>query len=415
MNQVLVRGTLVLALIGAAFAGAAWLAWSSGTPKLELDESSAYSHIRVRRTGNQRTLFFVRDNGHEVIESRIDLKAPHRLQLPYTRTMFASYLVTPDPKRVLILGLGGGSMVHFLKHHDPDLEIDVVEIDPTVVRIAEESFGIRSEGNVRIFTEDAFDYFDRCDQSYDVIYMDAFLKPSPDTNDAGVPLRMRTLAFYRRVQGCLNPGGVVTFNLTPHSGLETDVDTIEAAFPGTLQFECASAPNLVLVAPARGNTIEDEALLENALATDERFDTDFSFDGILSERRRASPPHESSPPPPKESPPQRKKPEPNRPGPFLFPCVIRTGQSQTPSRSTPIRSAPAVQLRNANPRLPPDQTLRGERKTRLFSTVLMPAETKTCLCFSEKDREKFPVVRENDGSSRIRGDSGPETLDQKHQ
>jgi len=43
--------------------------------------------------------------------------------------MFSSYLFLPRPEHVLIVGLGGGSMVRFLEHHEPDLKIDVVEID----------------------------------------------------------------------------------------------------------------------------------------------------------------------------------------------------------------------------------------------------------------------------------------------
>src|SRR5580704_15926755 len=54
---------------------------------LELDQKSEYSRIKVTRFNNTRTLWFVRDNGDEVIESTVDLKNPHDLLVEYTRFM----------------------------------------------------------------------------------------------------------------------------------------------------------------------------------------------------------------------------------------------------------------------------------------------------------------------------------------
>ena len=76
--------------------------------------------------------------------------SPHHMVLPYSRTMFVSYLFTPEHKRAAIVGLGCGAMIHFLKHHAPNLKLDVVEIDPLVIRVADEYFQVRSEGNVKI-------------------------------------------------------------------------------------------------------------------------------------------------------------------------------------------------------------------------------------------------------------------------
>ena len=114
------------------------LGWLNG--KLEKDVQSEYSHIRIRRDGNVRSLMFVRDNGQEVIETLLDLNQPHRLMLEYTRYMFVSYAVKPRQERVLIVGLGGGAMVHFLTRYDPQVKVDVVEIDPAVVQVAQDFF-----------------------------------------------------------------------------------------------------------------------------------------------------------------------------------------------------------------------------------------------------------------------------------
>ena len=129
-----------------------------GEGYLELDVKSDYSHIRVSRRYSVRTMVFVRDSGEEALETEVDLRKPHELQFAYLRYMFLSYVFRPKQEKVLIVGLGGGSMVHFLKRYDPNVQIDAVEIDPVVVGIAEKYFGVRSGGKVNVVTADGLDY-----------------------------------------------------------------------------------------------------------------------------------------------------------------------------------------------------------------------------------------------------------------
>ena len=173
---------------------------SSTTELMELEVESEFSRIVVTKQGNVRSLIFVDHDGQEAVETELDLDKPHRLLLPYTRYMFGSYLFRPKPQQVLIVGLGGGSMIHFLKHHAPDLRVDVVEIDPVVVKIADLWFGVRSGGRLRIVVQDAFKYLTNTRHCYDVIYMDAFLKPSAETDVSGVPLRLKTVKFLKNIQ-----------------------------------------------------------------------------------------------------------------------------------------------------------------------------------------------------------------------
>src|SRR5262245_12026275 len=123
-------------------------------PVVEHEEKSDYSRIRVTRAKNVRTLWFVRDSGEAIVESIVDVDKPHELLVEYTRYMFTSYLFRPKQEKVLIIGLGGGSMIHFLKHYDPNVKVDVVEIDPAVVKVADKFFGVRSEGNVNVINKD---------------------------------------------------------------------------------------------------------------------------------------------------------------------------------------------------------------------------------------------------------------------
>ena len=159
---------------------------------------------------------FVRDSGEEYIQSMVNMKRPYELLNAYCRAMFASYLVQPHPQRVLIVGLGGGAMVHFLEHYDKDLRVDALEIDPVVAQAADRFFNVRTRGNVRVLVVDGFRFLEETDQTYDVIYMDAFLKPSEQTDSTGKPLSLKTERFYKEMQKHLSQPGVVVFNVNPH-------------------------------------------------------------------------------------------------------------------------------------------------------------------------------------------------------
>jgi spermidine synthase len=240
---------------------------------------SEYSHIRLRQRGSLLALLFVRDSGEEVVESVVNLRRPQDLELHYTRAMFASHLFRPEPRRVLILGLGGGAMVHFLKHHQPDVKVNAVDIDPVVVRLADERFGVRSEGNVRITTGDAFVYVRQTDERYDVIYLDAYLKPSADTDATGVPLRLKTLDFYKQLREKLADDGLAVFNLNVHDRLDDDLATIGEAFPQVYVFRVWG--NVVAVGSTSPDRVPVEALRRRALELDRRLQANFSFAGLL--------------------------------------------------------------------------------------------------------------------------------------
>lgn len=251
------------------------------TGYLELDVQSNYSRIRLRRIGTVRTMAFVRDTGEEALETQVDLNRPHELHFDYLKYMFLSYAFRPQQERVLIVGLGGGSMVHFLKHYDPDLKVDAVEIDPTVVAIADRYFGVRSGGNVNVITADAFQFLADTENTYDVIYMDAFLKPSRGTDSTGAPLHLRTLRFYQDVQKKVKPGGMVVFNLNPHRGVRNDLDTIRDAFPQSYQFSLPSSRGLVVVASTSADREAPADLSQRAREVDQQFRASFVLENML--------------------------------------------------------------------------------------------------------------------------------------
>lgn len=263
--------------LGSALAALSSRGQHPGEATVEHEEKSAYSKIRVLKEKSVRTLGFVRDAGDLIVESRVDLDKPHELQIPYTRYMFASYLLRPEQERVLIVGLGGGSMVHFLKHYEPKLKVDVVEIDPAVVRIAEKYFNLKSGGNVTILTKDAFDYLKNAEARYDVIYMDAFLKPAAGTDDNGVPAHLKTVEFYKLIQKKLTADGLVVYNVHPHDKAQDDLKNIRDAFPQSYVFRLPQFRGFVAVGTLKQQRAGIRELRGLGGDLDARFQASFSF------------------------------------------------------------------------------------------------------------------------------------------
>ena len=189
------------------------------------EETSSYSTIRVRGADNKRHLLFVAGNGREGLQSSIDLDNPGQLQVPYTRALFASFLFRHPQEKVLIVGLGGGGMVRFIDHQLPGTKVEVVEIDPVVVSLADKYFGTGQTPRVTIHTEDAFLFFRRNTSQFDAIYMDAFLKPSVDRKADSETARLKTVSFLKTIKAQLVPGGVLACNLITHRK-ETRADLV---------------------------------------------------------------------------------------------------------------------------------------------------------------------------------------------
>jgi len=234
------------------------------------------SKILVKDRGTIRTLYFVRDNGREAIESQMDMAQPHKLRLRYTRSIFASDLFVVDPKRVLIVGLGAGSMVRFLERYEPLLEVEAVDIDPVVLDVAAEHFDTRSSEHVTLNAADGLQYIRDAKQLYDVIYMDAFLKPSALTDETGVPLALKTAEFYRVMQSKLSPDGAAVFNLHLDGGIEEEVAPIREAFGSAHLFVVPRSKNYVVVATKAVTRCDTPTLLRAATLADPRFLSEFS-------------------------------------------------------------------------------------------------------------------------------------------
>jgi hypothetical protein len=134
--------------------------------------------------------------------------------------------------RVLVLGMGGGASVHAVRSADPEAMIDAVEIDPLVVQVASEQFGIMPGPDLKIHVGDARRFLASSADRFDVIQMDLF-RGGPE-----IPGHLATREFYELARARLDPGGVLminVFDLAPgHPLLASIATTLSQVFPGIL-------------------------------------------------------------------------------------------------------------------------------------------------------------------------------------
>jgi spermidine synthase len=188
-------------------------------------EDSPYQQVRIR--DDQFFRYLILDRTFHATMWKAD---PVALFLPYSQLMVSSLALANEPKRGLILGHGGGSVAKWLARHWPELELDVVEFDPTVVRMAEEFFDYHPPANHHVSVKDGRAFLNGTDHTYDVMWIDAFARDM-------IPFHLTTVEFFSLVRAHLNPDGVVAVNLAS-SGREGDlaraaavVQTMKRAFP----------------------------------------------------------------------------------------------------------------------------------------------------------------------------------------
>ena len=235
--------------------------------RLLAEAHSSYNHIVAVEQGSVRTMYFVVD-GTYYIESRYDRSHPRSLDLDYTRTMMAGFLIQPRIRSLLMVGFGGGQISNYLFDRLPGLEVDGVDIDPEVIRIAREFFGVPEDPRYRTHAADGRAFIEGSQRQWDMIILDAF-------RGVVVPEHLKTVEFYGACLECLTPRGVLVANLHDNSGTYADDRaTFASVFPTRYAFESEGGGQTSLVASADPRWVGAYEMRANAHALHEVFDFD---------------------------------------------------------------------------------------------------------------------------------------------
>jgi len=123
--------------------------------QLLASKNSPSGNIEVWQKNTVRYLY-IQDK--TAVQSQVDMAQKEKLQLQHNQAMMSFLLFQNKPESVLLFGLGGGSIIHFLTHWFPQLQITAVDIDEKVVEIAKQYFEIPETPQININIADAENY-----------------------------------------------------------------------------------------------------------------------------------------------------------------------------------------------------------------------------------------------------------------
>ncbi len=219
--------------------------------------------IEVVDLGDTRSLHF----GTFPRQSSMSLSVPHRLELGYTQTMMACLLFNPTPRRVLVIGLGGGSVVKFLLHHFPNCKIDVVEYRVDVIAVAQDFFEVPSKNQVARLTihhGDGGDFIRQQDEGkYDLLLVDAY-------DETGMTESVAAQGFFDDCAAVLSTEGVMSMNLwgSEHALFDQTMTRINTSFKNqTMHLPVKNKGNVACLATKQAITQANLKTLRNSAQT----------------------------------------------------------------------------------------------------------------------------------------------------
>ncbi len=219
------------------------LAASAAVPAGDFVETydTPYNGLTVERRGNLVEMR-ARARGSEALESAVDLTDPLRLVVHYTRSLSGALFIQPQPKRVLMIGLGGAGFHRLFAASYPDALLHTVELDAKVLELCESRMGFKPTAKTPVTIMDGRMFVKRNKEQWDWLILDAF-------RGGFVPPHLKTEEFYRECAARLTDRGVFVSNLHATSQLYfSDLKTISAVFPQVVRFETLGRGNVIAVA-----------------------------------------------------------------------------------------------------------------------------------------------------------------------
>ncbi len=165
------------------------------------------------------------------IQSEMLLDDPLALVSAYTRKMMGFLLFHRHPRKVLMIGLGGGALAKYCHQYLPGARLTVIEIDPQVIALREQFDIPPDDARLRVVNEDGAVHVTdmaRARRHTDVLLVDAF-------DRHGLAPAVIEPRFLRAAREVLSARGVFVMNLVADPALcVRHVESIHAAFGGAM-------------------------------------------------------------------------------------------------------------------------------------------------------------------------------------
>jgi len=214
-------------------------------------EQSPYAELRVVDFNGLRHL--VIDGGvHTIVEP-----ATWDSHFPYTHVVDVTRHFYDEPGEMLLIGLGGGTVAKNFSREG--WKVTAVEIDPKVVSIAKEYFGLKN-GEADIYTMDGRKFLITHRAAFDLIVMDAF-------GSSSIPFHLVTQESFGLIAARLRADGVLAVNIESpgwhHILIRSLAATLQTQFKHVLALPTTQSQNklgnIILLASNREWQLSDAA------------------------------------------------------------------------------------------------------------------------------------------------------------
>ncbi len=254
------------------FLGVLAILWGRGDIKASLGQiyetESAYNYIQVQEIGGFR---YLRLNEGQGIHS---VYHPEELafQGPWMQVLAAPFFnpapYTPEQVQSLaVIGLAGGTISTQASEVFGPIPIDGFEIDPEIIRVGQEFFGM-TQANLNPIALDGRWGLEHSDRKYSIISIDAYRPPY-------IPWHLTTQEFFKIVHEHMAKDGVLAINVgrapADRRLIEGLVGTIGTLFPSIYVMDIPDTFNSIIYATAQPTTVDD--LFENFQMYYTRVDT----------------------------------------------------------------------------------------------------------------------------------------------
>jgi spermidine synthase len=235
---------------------------------------TAYNDVFITKRRHQLVMSF-QLKGWDYTESVSNLLDPDDLPLRYAQVMTIATIYPQRARKILMLGLGGGSISTYLGRFMPQAAITTVEIDPGVITAAKTYFGLRETERMRYRAGDGRVFLNRNDELYDLILLDAY-------RGGYVPFHLLTREFYTLVKQRLTPGGAAAFNI--HDGSKLYASTVKTLGEVFAALDLYPSGVGEVIAVAGASPLDPQTLERRAAALQERHGFRFPLPQILQRR-----------------------------------------------------------------------------------------------------------------------------------
>jgi spermidine synthase len=164
-------------------------------------KDSQYHRIAVVEDDDSRYLRF-----DSSFQSGMYKNDPFRTRFEYADYLQLPLAYRPSTRKILYVGLGGGSAPKRTWRDFPATRIEAVELDPEVVDVAYEYFELPRDPRLQVEVEDGRRFIAANEGPWDAIVIDAFYSDS-------IPFHLATREFLELARSRLTPGGTVSTNI----------------------------------------------------------------------------------------------------------------------------------------------------------------------------------------------------------